>query len=96
MDGYESHLSFQFVRYCEMEKVIVLRLPPIFQQWKHWHAEAIDKAIRQGVSQFDRQTFLATVESIRNPTFSRANINSSFRRCGFVHTTTNNTTNKSQ
>jgi DDE superfamily endonuclease/Tc5 transposase DNA-binding domain len=96
MDGYESHLSFQFVRYCEMEKVIVLRLPPhtthflqpldvvIFQQWKHWHAEAIDKAVRQGVGQFDRQTFLANVESIRNSTFSRANINSSFRRCGFV------------
>jgi hypothetical protein len=47
MDGYESHVSMQFVRYCEMQKVILLRLPShsthflqlldviIFQQWKH-------------------------------------------------------------
>ena len=57
MDGYESHVSMQFVRYCEMQKVILLRLPShsthflqpldvvIFQQWKHWHAEAIDHAV---------------------------------------------------
>ena len=64
MDGYESHLSVQFVRYCEMEKIILLRLPPhlthflqpldvvIFQQWKHWHTEAIDHAVRHGVGDF--------------------------------------------
>jgi hypothetical protein len=57
MDGYESHLSMQFVQYCEMQKIILLRLPPhstlflqpldvvIFQQWKHWYAEAIDHAV---------------------------------------------------
>ena len=28
IDGYESHLSVQFVRYCEMEKIILLCLPP--------------------------------------------------------------------
>ena len=96
MDGYESHLSFQFVRFCELQKVIVLRLPPhtthflqpldvvIFQQWKHWHAEAIDRAIRHGIGQSDRQTFLANIESIRDSTFSQGNIKSSFRRCGFV------------
>jgi hypothetical protein len=46
INEYEFHLSFQFVRYCEMEKIIFLRfqfhsthfLQPlnivIFQQWK--------------------------------------------------------------
>ena len=86
IDGYESHLSVQFVRYCEMEKIILLHLPPhsthflqplnvvIFQQWKHWHAEAID----QGIGEFDRQTFLANIESIRNTTFSKGNVKSAF------------------
>jgi hypothetical protein len=96
IDGYESHLSMQFVRYCEMQKVILLRLPPhsthflqpldvvIFQQWKHWHAEAIDHAVRHGLGEFDRQTFLANIESIREATFSVRNIKSAFRKCGFV------------
>lgn len=96
MDGYESHLSLQFVRFCELEKVILLRLPAhsthflqpldvvIFQQWKHWHAEAIDRAVRQGVGEFDRQTFLASIESIREATLKEGNIKSAFRKCGFV------------
>jgi hypothetical protein len=101
MDGYESHLTIQFVRYCEMQKIILLRLPPhsthflqpldvvIFQQWKHWHAEAIDSAVRHGVGEFDRQTFLANIESIRKTTFSLGNIKSAFRKCGFVPFTPN-------
>ena len=96
IDGYESHLSFQFVRYCEMEKICLLRLPPhsthflqpldvvIFQQWKHWHAEAVDHAVRHGVGEFDRQTFLANIESIRSATFKEGNIRSAFRKCGFI------------
>jgi hypothetical protein len=75
--------------------VILLRLPPhsthflqpldvvIFQQWKHWHTEAIDHAVRHGVGEFDRQTFLANLESIRRATFKEGNIKSAFRKCGF-------------
>jgi hypothetical protein len=96
IDGYESHLSFQFVRYCETEKIILLRLPPhsthflqpldvvVFQQWKHWHAEAVDHAVRHGVGEFDRQTFLANIESIRRMTFKEGNVKSAFQKCGFV------------
>jgi hypothetical protein len=65
VNGYDSHLTIQFVRYCEMEKILVLRRPPhstyflqplvvIFQQWKHWHVEAIDHAVRHGVGEFDK------------------------------------------
>jgi hypothetical protein len=28
IDGYESHLSYQFIRYCELDKVVLLQLPP--------------------------------------------------------------------
>ena len=49
IDGYDSHLTYQFLRYCELNKVIPLQLPAhsthflqpldvvIFQRWKHWH-----------------------------------------------------------
>ena len=97
MDGYESHLSFQFVRYCMLNKIIVLRLHShsthflqpldvvIFQQWKHWHAEAIDYTVRHGVGEFDRQTFLASIESIRDATFSVKNINQPFASVVLSH-----------
>ena len=96
IDGYESHLTIQFVQYYEMQKIILLQLPPhsthflrsldvvIFQQWKHWHAEVIDCAVRHGVGKFNRQTFLANIESIYKATFSLGNIKSAFRKCGFV------------
>jgi hypothetical protein len=96
MDGYEFYLSFQFVRYCELNKIILLRLPPhltyflqpldvvIFQQWKYWYTEAIDYTVRYGVGEFDRQAFLASIELIRNAIFSVQNIKSAFRRCGFI------------
>ena len=96
MDGYDSHLTIQFVRYCEMEKILLLRLPPhsthflqpldvvIFQQWKHWHAEAIDHAVRYRVGDFDKQTFLSNIELIRQATFKEGSIKSAFRKCGFV------------
>jgi hypothetical protein len=79
-----------------MEKILVLRLPPhsthflqpldvvIFEQWKHWHAEAIDHAVRHGVGDFDKQTFLSNIESIRQATFKEGSIKSAFRKCGFV------------
>ena len=76
--------------------MIVLQLSPhsthflqpldvvIFQQWKHWHTEKIDHHIRQGIGEFNRQTFLANLESIRQLTLTPGNIKSAFRRCGYV------------
>ena len=65
LDGYDSHFIYQFLRYCELNKIIPLQLPAhtthflqpldvvIFQQWKHWHAEAIDQHIQHGVGEFN-------------------------------------------
>lgn len=96
VDGYDSHLTYEFVRYCEMAKIILLQLPPhtthflqpldvvIFQQWKHWHAEQLDYCVRRGAGQFNRQTFLASIEAIRAHTFKEYNIRSAFRNTGFI------------
>ena len=96
LDGYESHLSLEFITYCEQNKIVVLRLPPhsthflqpldvvIFQQWKHWHSEVVDYSIRHGVGQFNKQSFFAYLEQIRKKTFTKKSIYSSFRRCGYI------------
>jgi len=96
LDGYDSHLTYQFIQYCELNKIIILQLPAhsthflqsfdivIFQQWKHWHAETIDRHIRQGAGGFNHQTFLANLEDIRRLTLTTGNIKSAFRRCGIA------------
>jgi hypothetical protein len=96
LDGYDSHLTLQFLQFCEQNKIIVAQLPPhsthllqpldvvVFQQWKHWHAESLDYHIRHGVGEFNRQTFLANIESIRTNTMKPNTIKSAFRRCGIM------------
>ena len=56
----------------------------IFQQWKHWHTEAIDLHIRKGIGEFNRQTFLANLESIQQLILKSDNIKSVFCHCEFV------------
>src|SRR5204862_1264681 len=96
LDDYDSHLTYQFMRYCELHKMILLQLPAhlthflqsldvvIFQQWKHWHTEAIDLHIRKSIDEFNHQIFLANLESIQQLILKSGNIKSAFRCCGFV------------
>src|SRR6266487_1345339 len=56
----------------------------IFQQWKHWHTEKIDHHIRQDIDEFNHQTFLANLESIRQLILTPGNIKSVFHCCGYV------------
>ncbi|KAN0072245.1 hypothetical protein V8E54_009974 [Elaphomyces granulatus] len=79
-----------------MAKIILLQLPPhtthflqpldvvVFQQWNYWHAEQLDYCVRRGAGQFNRQTFLASIESIPTHTFKEYNVRSAFRNTGFI------------
>lgn len=76
-DGFNSHIEFEFVQYCWDNFIIPFCLPPYsthllqpldvvcFQPLKHYHAEAIDHAVRLGDCSFSRATFLATIHNIR-------------------------------
>ena len=55
-----------------------------FQPFKHYHAEAVDAAVRLGSSDFDRLDFLAAFNWIRSQTFTTSTITSAFRKTGFV------------
>src|SRR6266480_3516204 len=49
LDGYDSHLTYSALKFCEQQKVVIVLLPPhtshflqpldvsVFQQWKHHH-----------------------------------------------------------
>ena len=55
----------------------------LFQQWKHYHAEAIDHSVRRGCGNFDRSAFLGYIEKIRELTFTPRNIKAGVRKCGY-------------
>ena len=95
MDGYDSHLTYTALKFCEMQNVVVVLLPPhtthflqpldvaVFQQWKHYHAQVIDRSVRQGVGSLDKSHFLAYIEEIRTLALTPRNVKSGFRKCGY-------------
>ena len=95
LDGYDSHLTWTALQFCEQQKVVVILFPPhtthfmqpldvaLFQQWKHYHAEAINHSVRRGCGNFDRSAFLRYIEKIRELTFTPRNIKAGFRKCGY-------------
>ena len=56
----------------------------VFQPYKHYHAEAIDNAVRMGDSEFGKLEFLAAFQTFRTQTFKPSTIRHAFRTCGIV------------
>ena len=95
-DGYGSHITREVLEFCEKKLIHMFCLPPhtshilqpldvvLFQQYKHFHGKAIDYASRTGCGDFNKLEFLAAIDSIRQQTFKRNSILSSFRECGLV------------
>ena len=96
MDGYGSHLTFEFFTFAQEHKIELFRLPPhsthltqpldvgCFQPYKHHHAEAIDEAVRAGGVEFDKLDFLAMFQYMRDMTFTQSTVTSSFKKTGLV------------
>ena len=96
LNGYTSHCTYEFITYCDAQKILPFDLPPhathllqpldvvLFQPYKHWHATAVDEATRTGCHGFNKIEFLAAIKSIRQLTFKSSSIKSSFRQTGLV------------
>ena len=96
LDGYISHCTFKFLEHCNSNNIIVFCLPShtthllqpsdvvLFQPYKHWHAKAINKAIRTGCDNFNKIEFLYYLGSICQQTFKSSSIKSAFRQTGFI------------
>ncbi len=54
------------------------------QPFRHYHAEAIDDAIRSGSGDFGRLEFLAKIQFIRTQTFKKSTIKSTFKNTELI------------
>ena len=96
LDGYGSHLTYEFYEYAQKHRIELFRLPPhsthltqpldvgCFQPFKHYHAEAIDNAMRSGEGDFGKLEFLAKFQTMRTKTFKKSTIQSAFRNTGLI------------
>jgi DDE superfamily endonuclease/Tc5 transposase DNA-binding domain len=96
LDGFTSHIEYEFIQFCNTKKIIPFTLPPhtshllqpldvvVFQPLKHFHAEAIDQAVRTGDTTFSKIEFLAAFKGFHSEAFKRSTIISAFRATGIV------------
>ncbi|KAI9041891.1 uncharacterized protein KD926_006437 [Aspergillus affinis] len=95
-NGYGSHLTYEFVQYCEKHKIVLFFLPPhsshllqpldigVFHAYKHHHAEAVSNATYAGCGKFTKTDFLHALSTIRKKTFKNTTIRHAFRLAGLV------------
>jgi hypothetical protein len=95
-DGYGSHLTYEFMNFCENQRIIVFFLIPhtshllqpldvgVFHAYKHWHSEAVANASQTGGGKFTKIEFLHALHSIREKTFKSQTIQHGFRYTGIV------------
>ena len=93
-DGFGSHLTKQFVEYCDSRNIIPFSLPShtshllqpldvtVFQPFKHWHKRTVEIAVRTGCVDFNKVEFLHNVQQIRSNTFKRGTILSAWEKSG--------------
>ncbi len=96
MDGYGSHLTYEFWSYAKDHKIILFYLLPhstyltqpldvgCFQPFKHYHTQAIDRVIRLGDVEFEKLQFLAEFQTMREKTFTETTICSTWKKTGFI------------
>jgi DDE superfamily endonuclease len=96
LDGFSSHIKYDFVKYAQHFKIILFGLPPhtthflqpldmvCFQPLKHYHAEAIDTAVRTGDTTFSKIEFLTAFKEFRKQAFKQDTILSAFSKTGII------------
>lgn len=93
-DQFGSHLTYEFVKYCEDHKIILFFLPPhsshllqpldvgVFSAYKHWHSEWVYDATVSGYEKITKDDFLGAIAQIRQKTFKPSTIKLGFRLTG--------------
>lgn len=96
IDGFGLHMTIPFFEKATANKIALFRLPAhsthltqpldvgVFQPFKHYHTEAIDRAVRLGDTQFSKPEFLAAFQTMRSQTFKATTIHHAFRITGIV------------
>ncbi|KJZ69554.1 hypothetical protein HIM_11047 [Hirsutella minnesotensis 3608] len=96
LDGFGSHHTYPFIEYCRRNGIVLFSLPPhlthllqpldvvVFQPLKHYHAKAVDLAVRDGCTDITKVEFLDFIQDVRKKTFRHQTILSAFRKTGIV------------
>jgi hypothetical protein len=96
IDGHESHKSLAFQDLCEENKIITLCMPPhsshilqpldvgCFAPLKRAYGREIRGLANSHIDYIDKKAFLASFKEVYNGSFSKENIQSSFRATGLV------------
>jgi hypothetical protein len=94
LDGYGSHHTLEFIRYCDEHRIIPFGLPShsthflqpldvvVFQPYKHYHAEAVDRAARLGCDDYNKLEFFNDFEYFRRQALSTGTIKAAFEKTG--------------
>lgn len=94
MDNHGSHCTMEFVDYADEHGIELFSFPPhmthlmqpldvvIFQPYKHYHSEAVDRAARTGCTNFNKVEFLAALPGIRKQSLKATSIQHSFAKTG--------------
>ncbi|EED12051.1 conserved hypothetical protein [Talaromyces stipitatus ATCC 10500] len=82
MDNHTTHLTIQFVQYCEINRIRLFRFPPHsthllqpldgvpFQQYKRVHGRVVNQVARLGGFDFNKNDFFEELRDIRIQTFT--------------------------
>ena len=96
MDEYGSYLTYEFYDYAQKHCIELFRLPPhsthltqlldvgCFQPYKHYYSETINNAMKAGAADYGKLEFLASLQTIRSPTFKKSIIRSAVKNTGLI------------
>ena len=96
LDGHESHVSMQFVEYCETHKIVLLRLPHsthilqpldvgIFGPLSRAYKKRLYDIALYGALAITKQEFLEIYQAVRSQAISLTNIASAWRATGLIY-----------
>ncbi|KAJ5436843.1 hypothetical protein N7445_007728 [Penicillium cf. griseofulvum] len=93
-DRFGSHLTRQFIEYCNKNNIILFFLLSytshilqpldvgVFSVYKHWYSEAVEAATMTGCRKFSKDEFLFSIGEIRKKTFKPYTIKLGFKLTG--------------
>ena len=93
-DRFGSHLTLEFLEYCQQHSILPFFLPPhtshilqpldvgVFSVYKHWHSAAVEDASVSGCQKFTKDEFLYALGEIRRKTFKPSTIRLGWKLTG--------------
>ena len=96
VDGHDSHVTIEFIRFCVKSSIRLYCLPPhtthllqpldvgLFGPLQHAYSKAVDDAMRTGVSGIFKGNFLPLYISARKAAYTMDNILNAWRGAGII------------